>query len=165
MAEFHLCSQFGSQSNSYFKCLAHKGNKVDDCGWLYPHHFRVAWRSCYISSGSEFLKKECGYCEKIYSKQESHKWRLIVVAIIMTIIIITFYLFSVWSWCQRWHTGVICLWIFSESPLIKGALIKSTMPPQCHFEAEKLTVCDPLKGRSKVSLKSRPKSQTCTICF
>ena len=34
MAEFHLCSQFGSQSNSYFKCLAHKGNKVDDCGSL-----------------------------------------------------------------------------------------------------------------------------------
>ena len=62
MAEFHLCSQFGSQSNSYFMCLAHKGNKVDDCGSLLSPSF--------IPSNS------------------LHKWRLIVVVIIMTIIII-----------------------------------------------------------------------------
>ena len=62
-------------------------------GDSYPHHFRVAWRSCYISSGPAFLRKECGYFERFIPSKSLHKWKLIVVVIIMTIIIIIMTIF------------------------------------------------------------------------
>lgn len=43
---------------------------------------------------------------------------------------------------------------FHRSPLIKGAFDKVYSLTQCRFEAEKYNDCDPLKGRSKVSLKA-----------
>ena len=61
-------------------------------GDSYPYYFRVAWRSCYISSVPVFLRKECGYFERFIPSKSLHKWKLIVMVIIMTIIIMTIFI-------------------------------------------------------------------------